>query len=117
MAARRASTTASLAETLPAYVAGLGFTHVELMPVMAHPFGGSWGYQVTGYYAVDSRLGTPDDLRFLIDRLHAAGIGVILDWVPGAFPARRVRARPVRRHGTSTSTPTRGSARSPTGAR
>ena len=75
-----------LAETLPAYVAGLGFTHVELMPVMAHPFGGSWGYQVTGYYAVDSRLGTPDDLRFLIDRLHAAGIGVILDWVPGHFP-------------------------------
>jgi 1,4-alpha-glucan branching enzyme len=76
----------SLAETLPAYVAGLGFTHVELMPVMAHPFGGSWGYQVTGYYAVDSRLGTPDDLRHLIDRLHAAGIGVILDWVPGHFP-------------------------------
>jgi 1,4-alpha-glucan branching enzyme len=76
----------SLAETLPGYVGGLGFTHVELMPVMAHPFGGSWGYQVTGYYAVDSRLGTPDDLRYLIDRLHAAGIGVILDWVPGHFP-------------------------------
>jgi 1,4-alpha-glucan branching enzyme len=75
-----------LAEELPAYVAGLGFTHVELMPVMAHPFGGSWGYQVTGYYAADARLGSPDDLRLLIDALHQAGIGVILDWVPGHFP-------------------------------
>jgi 1,4-alpha-glucan branching enzyme len=75
-----------LAEELPAYVAGLGFTHVELMPVMAHPFGGSWGYQVTGYFAADARLGSPDDLRFLIDALHRAGIGVILDWVPGHFP-------------------------------
>ena len=111
------STTASLAETLPAYVAGLGFTHVELMPVMAHPFGGSWGYQVTGYYAVDSRLGTPDDLRFLIDRLHAAGIGVILDWVPGALPARRVRARPVRRHGALRARRPAARARIPTGAR
>src|SRR4051794_2061640 len=76
----------ALAEELPAYVADLGFTHVELMPVMAHPFGGSWGYQVTGYYAVDARLGSPDDLRVLIDALHRAGIGVILDWVPGHFP-------------------------------
>jgi 1,4-alpha-glucan branching enzyme len=76
----------ALAEQLPAYVAELGFTHVELMPVMSHPFGGSWGYQVTGYYAADARLGSPDDLRFLIDALHRAGIGVILDWVPGHFP-------------------------------
>jgi 1,4-alpha-glucan branching enzyme len=75
-----------LADELPAYVAGLGFSHVELMPVMQHPFAGSWGYQVTGYFAPDSRLGTPDDLRLLIDRLHAAGIGVLLDWVPGHFP-------------------------------
>jgi 1,4-alpha-glucan branching enzyme len=75
-----------LAEELPAYVAGLGFTHVELMPVMQHPFAGSWGYQVSGYYAPDSRLGSPDDLRHLIDHLHRAGIGVLLDWVPGHFP-------------------------------
>ena len=74
-----------LADELVGYVSSMGFTHVELMPVMHHPFGGSWGYHVTGYYAADSRLGSPDDLRYLIDRLHQAGIGVILDWVPGHF--------------------------------
>ncbi|MFT4263151.1 MAG: 1,4-alpha-glucan branching protein GlgB [Nocardioides sp.] len=74
-----------LAEELTAYVVDLGFTHVELMPVMQHPYGGSWGYHVTGYYAPDSRLGTPDDFRYLVDRLHQAGVGVILDWVPGHF--------------------------------
>ncbi|MFR9796950.1 1,4-alpha-glucan branching enzyme [Streptomyces sp. MS06] len=75
-----------LAEQLPAYVADLGFTHVELMPVAEHPFGGSWGYQVTGFYAPTARLGTPDDFRYLVDRLHRAGIGVLMDWVPAHFP-------------------------------
>ncbi|MGP2440690.1 1,4-alpha-glucan branching enzyme [Streptomyces sp. JW3] len=75
-----------LAEELPAYVADLGFTHVELMPVAEHPFGGSWGYQVTGFYAPTARLGDPDDFKYLVDRLHQAGIGVLMDWVPAHFP-------------------------------
>ncbi|MFF0467948.1 1,4-alpha-glucan branching protein GlgB [Micromonospora zamorensis] len=75
-----------LADQLTAYVTELGFTHVEFLPVMEHPFGGSWGYQVTGYYAPTSRFGDPDEFRHLVDRLHAAGIGVILDWVPAHFP-------------------------------
>jgi 1,4-alpha-glucan branching enzyme len=75
-----------LADQLVEYVVDLGFTHVELLPVMEHPFAGSWGYQVTGYYAPTSRFGDPDELRLLIDKLHQAGIGVILDWVPAHFP-------------------------------
>ena len=75
-----------LAEQLTQYVVDLGFTHVELMPVAEHPYGPSWGYQVTSYYAPTSRFGSPDDLRYLIDTLHAAGVGVILDWVPAHFP-------------------------------
>ncbi|MDH6574777.1 1,4-alpha-glucan branching protein GlgB [Kitasatospora sp. MAP5-34] len=75
-----------LADELPAYVRELGFTHVELLPVAEHPFGGSWGYQVTSYYAPTARLGTPDDFRFLVDALHRAGLGVIVDWVPAHFP-------------------------------
>jgi 1,4-alpha-glucan branching enzyme len=75
-----------LADELAAYVNDLGFTHVELLPVMAHPFVGSWGYQVTGYYAPAPRYGSPDQLRQFVDRLHASGVGVILDWVPAHFP-------------------------------
>ena len=75
-----------LAEELTSYVTGLGFTHVEFLPVAEHPFGGSWGYQVTSYYAPTSRFGSPDEFRHLVDRLHQAGIGVILDWVPAHFP-------------------------------
>ncbi len=75
-----------VAEPLADHVESLGFTHVELLPVMEHPFGGSWGYQVGSYFAPTARLGGPDDLRFLIDHLHGRGIGVILDWVPAHFP-------------------------------
>jgi 1,4-alpha-glucan branching enzyme len=75
-----------LAAELGDYVADLGFTHVELLPVMEHPFAGSWGYQVTGYYAPTSRFGSPDDFRVFVDALHRRGIGVILDWVPAHFP-------------------------------
>jgi 1,4-alpha-glucan branching enzyme len=75
-----------LADQLADYVADLGFTHVELLPVAEHPFGGSWGYQVTSYYAPTSRFGNPDEFRHFVDRLHAAGIGVIVDWVPAHFP-------------------------------
>ena len=75
-----------LAEQLTAYVVEMGFTHVEFLPVAEHPFGGSWGYQVSSYYAPTSRFGHPDDLRHLIDTLHQAGIGVIVDWVPAHFP-------------------------------
>jgi 1,4-alpha-glucan branching enzyme len=82
----RSLTYRELAPRLADYVSDLGFTHVQLMPVMEHPFTGSWGYQVTGYFAPTARYGSPDDFRFLIDYLHQRGIGVILDWVPAHFP-------------------------------
>ncbi len=75
-----------LADELPAYVAETGFTHVEFLPIMDHPFFGSWGYQTTGYFAPSGNYGTPQDLMYLIDQLHRHGIGVILDWVPSHFP-------------------------------
>ena len=75
-----------LAEQVGAYVRELSFTHVELLPVMQHPFSGSWGYQVTGFYAPQSTFGSPDDFRAFVDHLHSLEIGVILDWVPAHFP-------------------------------
>ncbi|MBV8845537.1 MAG: 1,4-alpha-glucan branching protein GlgB [Bryobacterales bacterium] len=75
-----------IADKLVEYVCRMHYTHVELLPVMEYPFGGSWGYQVTGYYAPTSRFGNPDDFRYLVDQLHRAGVGILLDWVPGHFP-------------------------------
>lgn len=82
----RSLTYRELAAELITYILDLGFTHVEFMPVMEHPYDPSWGYQITGYFAPTSRFGTPEDFKFLVDQLHQAGIGVYLDWVPSHFP-------------------------------
>jgi 1,4-alpha-glucan branching enzyme len=82
----RSLTYRELAQELADYALDLGFTHVELLPVMEHPFSGSWGYQVTGFFAPTSRFGSPDDFRWFVDYLHQRGLGVILDWVPAHFP-------------------------------
>ncbi|MBV8430822.1 MAG: hypothetical protein JO244_06650, partial [Solirubrobacterales bacterium] len=82
----RSLTYLELADELSAYVKDLGFTHIELLPIMQHPFSGSWGYQVTGYFAPTPFYGSPDDFREFVDRLHQNGVGVILDWVPAHFP-------------------------------
>ena len=79
-----------LAPRVAEYVSDLGYTHVELMGVMEHPFDGSWGYQVTGYYAPSSRFGTPEDFKFFVDHLHSKNLGVLLDWVPGHFPTDEI---------------------------
>jgi 1,4-alpha-glucan branching enzyme len=93
-----------LADELVHYVEDTGFTHVEFLPVAEHPFGGSWGYQVSSYYAPSARFGSPDDFRYLVDKLHQAGIGVIVDWVPAHFPKddfalARLDGTPLYEHG------------------
>jgi 1,4-alpha-glucan branching enzyme len=82
---RQGLTYVELANELVEYVSWQGYTHVEFMPVAQHPFEGSWGYHVTGYFAPMSKFGSPDEFRYLVDKLHQAGIGVMVDWVPGHF--------------------------------
>ena len=94
----------------------MGFTHLELMPVSEHPLDASWGYQPVGLFAPTARFGDPAGFARFVDAAHAAGLGVILDWVPAHFPTDAHGPGPLRRHRRCTSTPTRGAASTPTGA-
>jgi 1,4-alpha-glucan branching enzyme len=112
---RKGLTYLELATELVEYCTWQGYTHVEFLPVAQHPFEGSWGYHVTGYFAPMSKFGSPDEFRHLVDKLHQAGIGVLIDWVPGHFATDPVGAAALRRHRRCTSTRIRGWAGTRTG--